>query len=103
MALNLSSQPASLMATLSTTYGVVLSLHSEELKSPLRSFDLTPWDAEVADAMAAQPSPPRNVHVARRMSAARHFVDDEAAGSGSDSSAPYLYECDSDELSVGDL
>ena len=53
--------------------------------------------------MAAQPSPPRIVHVARRMSTARHFVDDEAAGSGSNSSAPYLYECDCDEFLAEDL
>ena len=96
MALGISSRSASLMAILS-------SLHSKELNSPLRSFDLTPWDARVADAMAAQPSPPRIVRVARSMSAARHFVDNEVVGSGSDSSAPYLYECNSNEFSTEDL
>ena len=53
--------------------------------------------------MAAQPSPPTIVCVARGMSARRLFVDNEAAGSGSDSSAPYLYECESDEFSAEDL
>ena len=47
--------------------------------------------------MAAQPSPPTVVRVAHGMSAERLFVDDKAAGSGSDSSAPYLYECESSE------
>ena len=47
--------------------------------------------------MAAQPSPPTTVRVARGIFAGRLFVDDEAAGSGSDSSAPYLYECESSE------
>ena len=91
------------MATLSSTQVALLSLHSEELNSPLRSFDLTPWNAQVADAMAVQPSPRRIVRVACGMSARRLFVDDEAAGSGSDSSAPYLYKCESDEFSVEDL
>ena len=80
------------MAPLSSTEGALLSLQSDELNSPLRSFDLTPWDAQVVDAMAAQPSPPTAVHVARGMSAGRLFVDDEAAGSGSDSSAPFVYK-----------
>ena len=53
--------------------------------------------------MAAQPSPQRIVRVARRMSTARDFVDDEVAGSGSNSSAPYLYECNSNEFLVEDL
>ena len=81
----------------------MLSLRSKKLNSPLRSFDMTPWDAGVADAMATQPSPPRIVRMAPGMSTARFFVDDEVAGSGSDSSAPYLYECDSDEFSAEDL
>ena len=85
------------MAPLSSTEAALLSLQSKELNSPLRSFDLTPWDAQVADAMAAQPSPPTVVRVARGMSARRLFVDDKAAGSRSDSSAPYLYECESSE------
>ena len=91
------------MATLSSTQAALLSLHSNELNSPLRSFDLTPWDAQVADAMAAQPSPPRIVHVAHGMSSGRLFVDDEAAGSRSNSSAPYLYKCESDEFLAEDL
>ena len=53
--------------------------------------------------MATQPFPPGIVCVACGMSATRFYVDDEAAGSGSDSSAPYLYECESDEFSVEDL
>ena len=85
------------MALLSLTEAALLSLQSEELNSPLRSFDLTPWDAQVADAMAAQPSPPTAVRVACGMSAGRLFVDDEAARNGSDSSALYLYECESSE------
>ena len=100
MALGISNWSALLMATLSSTKAALLSLHSEELNSPLRSFDLTPWDARVADAMDAQPSPPRIVCVALGMSVARHFV---AASSGSNSSAPYLYECDSNEFLVEDL
>ena len=103
MALDICSRLASLMAILSSTQVELLSLHSEELNSPLRSFDLTPWDAQVADAMAAQPSPPRIVRVAHDMSTERLFVDDEATGSGFDSSAPYLYECESDEFSAEDL
>ena len=83
------------MAPLSSKEVALLSLQSEELNSPLCSFDLTPWDAQVADAMAAQPSPRTAVRVAHGMSARRLFVDDEVAGSGSDSSAPYLYECES--------
>ena len=103
MALGICSRPASLMATLSSMQAALLSLYSEELKSPLRSFDLTLWDAKVADAMAAQPSPLRIVCVAHGMSARRLFVDDEATGNGSDNSAPYLYECESDEFSAEDL
>ena len=103
MALGICSQPVSLVATLSSTQAELLSLHSEELNSPLHSFDLTPWDAQVADAMATQPSPPRIVCVAHGMSGGRLFVDDEAARSGFDSSAPYLYECESYEFSVEDL
>ena len=103
MALDICSRPASLMAILSSTQAGMLSLHSEELNSPLRSFDLIPWDAQVDDAMAAQPSLPRIVRVARGMSAGRLFVDDEAAGSGFDNSALYLYECESDEFSAEDL
>ena len=53
--------------------------------------------------MAAQPSPPRIVRVACGMSAGRLFVEDQAAGSGSDSSAPYLYEFESDEFSTDNL
>ena len=53
--------------------------------------------------MATQPSPPRIVRVAHGMSVGRLFVDDEATGNGSDSSAPYLYECESDEFSAEDL
>ena len=53
--------------------------------------------------MAAQPSPPIVVHVACGMSTRRLLVDDEAAGSGSDSSAPYFYECESDEILAKDL
>ena len=85
------------MAPLSSMEATLLSLQSEELNSPLLSFDLTPWDAQVANAMVAQPSPPTAVRVARGMSTRRLFVDDEAVGSGSDSSAPYLYECESSE------
>ena len=54
MALDISSRPTSLMATLSSTQVALLSLHSKELNSLLCSFDLTPWDAQVADVMAAQ-------------------------------------------------
>ena len=97
MALDIFSPSASLMGPLSSTEAALLSLQSEELNSPLRSFDLTPWDVQVADAMAAQPSPPTVVRVARGMSAGRLFVDDEAAGSGSDNSAPYVYEALSPE------
>ena len=97
MALDICSLSASLMAPLSSTEVALLSLQSEELNSPLRSFELTPWDAQVVDAMAAQPSPPTAVRVACGMSAGRLFVDDEAASSGSNSSAPYLYECESSE------
>ena len=103
MALGICSRPASFMATLSSIQAALLSLHSKELNSPLRSFDLTPWDAQVVDAMVAQPSPPRIVRVAHGMSVGRVFVDDEASGSGSDSSAPYLYKCESDEFLVEDL
>ena len=41
----------------------------------------------------------RNVPKRRHLQGVRQrlFVDDEAAGSGSDSSAPYLYECESSE------
>ena len=53
--------------------------------------------------MAAQPSPSRIVYVAHGMSVARLFVDDEATGSRSNSSAPYMYECDSNEFSAKDL
>ena len=103
MVLGICSQSASLMATLSSTQAALLSLHSEELNSPLRSFDLTPWDAQVANVMVAQSSPPRIVHVACGMSSGRLFVDNEAVGSGSDSNAPYLYECEFDEFSTEDL
>ena len=103
MALDICSQPVSLMVPLSSPEAPLLSLHSEKLNSPLHSFHLTPWNAQVADAMAAQPSPPTVVCVPRGMSAGRLFVDDEAAGSGSDRSAPYLYECESSEFSAKDL
>ena len=103
MALDICSRPASLMVPLSSPEAPLLSLHLEELNSPLRSFHLTPWDAQVADAMAAQPSPPHVVRVSHGMSARRLFVDNEATGSGSDSSAPYLYECESSEFSAEDL
>ena len=103
MVLGISSRSTSMMASLSSIQAALLSLHSKELNSPPRSFELTPWDAQVADAMATQPSPPGIVCVARGMFAVRFFVDDEAAGNGSDSSAPYLYKCESDEFSTEDL
>ena len=69
----------------------------------LLGFSYYDRNAQVADAIAAQPSPPTIVCVAHGVFTGRLFVDDEAAGSGSDNSAPYLYECEFDEFSVEDL